>query len=436
MRSFIAVFGRVLWQHWPMMMAWYVGGRVVHDGWIQFAGWVAGYNTIAGYAMMPVAMIANLVGFVGMFLVVRDALPTLTSVAPQPTDPAERRRSFRDALFAGMLPYFAFYATARFLNADMIAFLQVAEEVKRGRIDVLMEQGADNITQIVAGSGDIAFVNPLTLAAVLLAYVLRLLWKRHAERVPRWLTPAGVYVEAVWVIGLVVVIGVLVDEIMGWVNGRVAAVWAQDIGDWFAAHLSFVALAWEGIGAFTAQVADVVLLPISWLTIAGVIYGQAIEAESPELRLTALVRARRALERMKAPVRRRIADLFEPITSKVTPIWSALVMMLRAGPVFVGTFVLAYALWRWGSEWLQIAVPRLFGGHDQLYWAMFGAAILFIAPILCEPVRIALVSAGYDSALSALRQRRGDLEPRDADELVVEVADDHLKEEGTGSVGR
>ncbi|WP_433676132.1 hypothetical protein [Microbacterium gorillae] len=436
MRSFIAVFGRVLWQHWPVMMAWYVGGRVVHDGWIQFAGWVAGYNTVAGYAMMPIAMIANLVGFVGMFLVVRDALPTLTGVAPQPVDPAERRRSFREALFAGMLPYFAFYATARFLNADMIAFLQVAEEVKRGRIDVLITQGAENITQVVAGSGDVAFVNPFTLAAVLLAYGLRLLWKRHAERVPRWLTPAGVYVEAVWVIGLVVVIGILVDEVMAWVNGRVAAVWAQDIGDWFAMHLSFVAVLWEGFGTFTTQVADVVLLPISWLTIAGVIYGQAIVAEAPKLRVKALVRARRITQRIKEPVRRRIADLFEPITSRVTPIWSALVMMLRAGPVFVGGFVLAYALWRWGSEWLQIVVPRLFGAHDQLYWTMFGAAILFIAPVLCEPIRIALVSAGYDTALSALRERRGDGETADTDDQVLVVVDDHVEGEGTGGVLR
>ncbi|MFK4791716.1 hypothetical protein [Microbacterium sp. ZW T5_56] len=436
MRSFIAVFGRVLWQHWPVMMAWYVGGRVVHDAWIQFAGWVAGHNTIAGYAMMPIAMIANLVGFVGMFLVVRDALPTLTGVAPQPVDPVERRRSFRDALFAGMLPYFAFYATARFLNADMIAFLQVAEEVRRGRIDILREQGADNIRELVAGSGDIAFVNPFTLAAVLLAYGLRLLWKRYAERVPRWLTPVGVYVEAVWVIGFVVVIGLLIDEVMGWVDGRMAAVWAQDIGDWFAAHLSFVAVVWEGIGAFTGQVADVVLLPISWLTIAGVIYGQAIEAEAPQLRLKAILRARRLAERVKEPVRRRIADLFEPITSRVTPIWSALVMMLRAGPVFVGGFVLAYGLWRWGSEWLQIVVPRLFGGHDQLYWSMFGAAILFIAPVVCEPIRIALVSAGYDTALSALRERRSDGETRDAGDEGRVVFDDHVKEEGTDGIRR
>ena len=59
MISALQTFGRLLWGNWPTLLAWYLGGQLIHMYWIQLAGWVGGSSALGGLLLMPIALLAQ-----------------------------------------------------------------------------------------------------------------------------------------------------------------------------------------------------------------------------------------------------------------------------------------------------------------------------------------------------------------------------------------
>lgn len=445
MFAVIALTGRLLLAHWPALVAWFLAGILARYVAIEIAGFVGGYTAVGGVLLLPLGILARLVSFVAMFLVLREGLPHLRSLAPLPEGRAERRREFVDALLGAVLPFFLFYAAWGYLGEDVAAYLNRALEVQSGRLFGSIFTGETVSTE---GTVDKLGFEPLTIGLIVLAFAGRWAFKRYREKLPRWSAIGAVYLEAVWVFLTVYLIADALGAVSDWVQTRQAIVWLGELRAWLASQVAPLAWAWEAVEWFLGEAGGILLLPLAWLTIAGVIYGQAVTAKAPELGGEVVERARARYASVPARIRRRLRDVWDDLVSRFHPIARALVLMWRAGPVLIGGYVLLYTIVLAVEGALDLALMRLVGPHDLvMFWTVASSLLFLVVPVLVEPLRISLIASGYDAALTRLAPASGrDVEADEAGELVDSgdidgegsprvVGDEEGRDEGVGSDG-
>lgn len=400
--------GRLLLRHWPALLALYMGGILARYVVIEVAGFVGAYNAVLGSLLFPLAILARLVALVAMLLVLRDGMRELTAISPLPLDGPERRRSFVDALLAGILPFFAFYAAWGYLREDAVAYTSRVLEVSTELDLVAIVAGETAAGDGLAGE---ITITPVTVAIAVAAFVLRWLWKRHRDRLPRGLAVGAVYLEAVWIFFAVVVISDVLGRITAWVDTRQAMVWLEDLRATIASAFVPLAWAWEGVEWLLGEVGGIVLLPLAWLTIAGVVYGRAVEpgpVAAELIRGEAVERVRTGWRSLPTRVRSRLADVWADIVSRFTPITRTLGLMWRAGPVLIGGYILLYTMLLLLQGTLEWGLVRLIGPQDlDDFWFVNDELIFLVVPLLMEPLRIALVASSYDGVIGRLSERQG-----------------------------
>ncbi|MGP3533912.1 hypothetical protein ACTU3I_03880 [Microbacterium sp. RD1] len=400
MREVLTTIGRLLLAHWPALVAWFLAGALARYLAIELAGFVGAYTAIGGFLLLPLAALSRLIGFVAMFLVLRDGMRRLGAIAPLPVDGASRRRAFRDALLSAILPFFAVYAAWGFLRQDVQAYTARALEVQTDRLWVGAAAGVEIDT---SGTVDKLGFEPWTLAVIAVAFAGRWAWKRWSARLPKWLSLGAVYLEAVWVFLSLYVISEAIGQITGWVDSRQAMVWLADLRGWLADAAAPIAWVWSAVEWLLGELGGIILLPLAWLAIAGVIYGQAVEPQQVRIRAAALDRVRGRYGSLPARLRRRLSDIGAGMGARFRPIWRAIVLMWRGGPILIGGYVLLYTVLILGERMLGIAITRLVGPHDLASFWMVADTLVFLAvPLIIEPVRTVLVASAYDATVGAL----------------------------------
>jgi hypothetical protein len=415
------VGSRLLAAHWPALIAWYLAGTLGRYLSIQLAGLVGGYSALGGILLLPLAILAKLVSLVAMFLVLRDGMPRLTALDPAPVDRRERLRSFRDALLAAILPFIAVYAVLGFLRDDVAAYLQVALAVKTDRLFAATVEGA---TVDTSGAVDQLTWEPWTIAVVVLAFAGRWAWKRWQSSLPRWTAVFAAYLEALWIFLAAYFIGEALQAVAGWVQSRQAIVWLGQVREWVGSLFAPLGWAWDAVDWLIGQAGAVLFVPLAWLTIAGVIYGRAVSPRAVQVRGALADRARTRYGSLPQRVRRRMGDVGSEIGGRLRPIWRAIVLMWRGGPVLIGTYVLLYALILLLGEAVRMGLTRLVGPQDFYeFWLVVGTPLFLVVPLVVEPLRTALVASTYDATIGRLTDTpdaasEGGLEAEEAGELV------------------
>lgn len=397
----IAMTGRLLLAHWPALLAWFLGGILVRYLVIELAGFVGAYSALGGMLLMPLAILARLVSFVAMFLVLRDGMTRLGAIAALPGDAVARRRAFVDAVLAGILPFFAFYAAWGYLREDWFAYLARGLEVQQGLNAAAIFAGEEAAS--TEGTIDRLVFEPATIGLIVLAFAGRWAWNRYRERLPKWSAIGAVYLEAVWVFLTVLLISQALGWVSAWVQSRQAIVWLVDVRAWVTAQVEPVAWLWEAIEWLLGEAGGIVLLPLAWLTIAGVIYGQAVAPQAPRLGGVHLDRVRSRFSNLPEALRRRLGDIWWDLASRFRPIGGAVVLMWRAGPLLVGGYILLYTILLGLEQVLRVGVTRLIGPQDfYTFWVVADTVILLFVPLIVEPLRVSLVASAYDATLARL----------------------------------
>lgn len=398
MLSIITQTLRLVARRWPPLLAWFLAGWLARYLLIELAAFVGSNFLLGGLLIMPLAILARLVSFVAMFLVLRDDMPSLRRLAatPLPQTGPQRRRAFLDAILISILPFFAFYAAWGLFNADM-------RQYSRRAIDTYFASAeAFDPDRISYAEIDRLGFDTLTIGIIALAFTGRWALKRYRDRLPRWMSIVGVYLETVWVFMTVYLIGGVLGQVTAWVNSRVAMTWLADIRAWlgqFAAPLAFI---WDGIEWVLGEVGGLVLQPLAWLAIAGVIYGRALSARRITVpRAERLQRARASYGSLPARARRRLGDAGQQATARFRPIGQALLTIWHAGAIPMGIFVLAYTVVMSLQGWLRWALTEAIGPHDfETFWMVADPLIILAVVMIVEPLRVALVASAYDHALA------------------------------------
>lgn len=400
--------GRMLLARWPVLLPIFLGGWLAHYLLIQLAGQVGAYTAIGGFLILPLAALARVLSFVAMFLVLRDRMPGYQSILASGDDAVDRTggraggtRAFLDVTLGAILPFFLFYAAWQFLQDDVTDYAGIALGELTNRI--FAEDDLDRSGTVL----DIG-VSWLSIAIVIVAYAGRFLLKRYAARLPRWTSVVAVYLEAVWIYFLLFLARDWIDAARAWIDGRQGMVWLGDVRQWFADTLAPVTWIWDGVSWLISEAGAVVLLPLAWLTLAGVVLGRALSRASTTVRFRD-ARIRAVQDRFAAlpePISRRLRELGADFVERWKPLVDALVLMWRAGPIPLALFVLGYLVIDAATQWSLRAVALLIGPREMTFWFAFDELIGFAVVLLWEPLRITLIAAAYDFCLARLEQRR------------------------------
>ena len=400
MIAVLRVAGLLLWKHWPALLALYLAGTLGRYVALELAGFVGAYSAIAGAALFPLAILSRLVALVAMLLVLRDGMAQLGVLAPVPADRSERRRAFVDALLAGILPFVAFYAAWGYLREDAAAYFARVLEVNSGLIADEILGGAERAGDAAAGE---LSLGPVTIGLIVVAFIGRWLWKRYRSRLPKALAAIAVYLEVLWVYLSVTLVADAFDSVVVWVQSRQAMVWLGDLREWLNAQLVPVAWMWDAVEWLLGEVGGIVLLPIAWLTIAGVIYGQAVAPQTAQLGGAVVIRAKARFDTLPSRLRARLRDVWSDLVSRFQPIGRALLLMWRAGPVLIGAYVLLFTIVLALDAAFEFGISRLVGPHElNGFWMVNAPLIFLVVALVIEPLRIALVASAYDAVIGRL----------------------------------
>jgi hypothetical protein len=392
---------RVLARCWPALLAWFLLGWTLRALIIRLAAFVANANDVAGLLILPVAILAQLAAFVGMFLAIRRELPHLgrvDDVEPGEAAPSAAQR-WRETLLAAILPFFLLYVAWNLVRADLFDYFGSALQ----QADLL-------------GGGNSA--NPsiplsvMTATLVVVAFGLRWLLGRFAARLPRWSAAVASYLEAVWVLVLLLVIQDLVALIPPWLATRRMFAWAVDGWAGLVDSLPWLGPLGDAVGWTLGQTGTLIALPLAWLAIASIIYFGTM----PRSRRPApanLAKAGERWSRMPVWLRRLGARLAAGLVDRWGPVALAARLIWRSGPVALGTYLLAYAVVSAAGTWLTLAIYRLLGPHETGWWFGASDAVELVVVAITGVLQVCLVAAAFDHAL------RSD----DAEELIDDAGD-------------
>ena len=391
MFSIVTRAARLAGAHWPALLAWFLAGWLARYLLIELAAWVGASTLLGGLLIMPLAILARLISFVAMFLVLRPGMPQLQRLAASSAGAKARRTEFMNAVMVAILPFFAFYAAWGFLRDDM-------HQYSRGAIDNFTAQNAFTDGASFSDIDQLNF-DAVTISIIVLAFAGRWALGRYASRLPRWTALIGVYLEAIWVFMSVYLISDVLNSITTWFDTRQAMVWLDDMRGWLSEFASPLIWVWDAAAWAVGEVGGLVLLPLAWLTIAGVIYGHALPAR--KVAAPAPLSAARQRYETVAPswLRRRLNDLGMQFVRRFRPVWRAMLTIWHAGALPMGVYILVYTIIVALQGWITWGLIVVIGPNDlQTFWMIVDALLAFVVMLLIEPLRVALVAAAYDHA--------------------------------------
>ena len=122
--------GRILAANWPALLAWYLAGQVVRASIIALAAPIGPESPLGALLLVPIAVLARLVSYIGMFLVLRRSLPGYRALAGEGglrfTSARETIGEFLRVLLVSIGPFFTLYALIGLLADDLSAYATAA----------------------------------------------------------------------------------------------------------------------------------------------------------------------------------------------------------------------------------------------------------------------------------------------------------------------
>ena len=411
MRSTVREVLRLAGRSWPLLLLWFLGGWIVRWVVIRIAAELGAIDATLGLIVLPIAVLARLVSYIGMFLVLRDSMPTFTRLARgNVTDGSveETALGFRDILLSSVLVFFALYSAMDLMRQDLLKYAGLAIE-------------SDNFFTYADSGNTVLAVTatPASIAVAIIAFVGRFALKRLRSRLPAWTSIITVYLEAVWVFIAVNVLSSLFSVVPDWIDSRQFIRSLDELRQTLVENSLTLKLAWDGASWVWNSSSEIVFLALSWLLVAGVVYVRSLATSLLEVRRRERPRSQVLGARWaSAPVAlaRRARPLFDDAIEIAKPLLLSARVVWRGGIVFLAVYVFAYALWVSIGDWVLAGIYAAIGPHPYRWWMATDQPIGFLIDLLVEPVRISLLAVAFDFCL-----RRS---PRAADVALDELSTD------------
>jgi hypothetical protein len=394
-RQAISLFRRF----WPHLACLYLLERAIEPWILRLCVEIGFINRLLGLSALAVLVLLKLVVLVWMFHIVRPGL--LSGTLPEESSSAPRR--FTAVLAVVLVPFFAYYAAWGFLG-DVIRDYSLLGL----RLDPFGEHG------VLLKAGDSRWLLVIVAATWLLRKACDELMRRQSAFTWRL---AATLLSANWVfIGLYALTNYK-EQIQAWL-ARLPFVDAfLRTATAIKTQLPAITLpgfpeGWDSVFAALRDLFFFVLLPWVWFALAAMIYNRRIVTAKTNAAF-AVERVEDRYARLPTAVRKVLDRLIGGYRSRYLPIARSVELTLTSGIGFLLLFVLSYRAITWGSGWLWIGAKHLIGPYSQDLWFVFADVLQLLigsplSPergVIFEPLRICLLAAAFDQAVSAHGRR-------------------------------
>lgn len=412
---------RVWWRLLPQVVGIYLMGWLGSELALRAAVLAGDLSAWLALALFAFSFVSVLVAVV---LILRLAGRELGIAALLPVD--ERAADDRDTsvsrlLAVTLLPFLGMYA----------AFGQVSEAAGRLFTQQVVRYGivSDQIIFSVLSTAVTEHL-PRMLALIVGLYLLRRGLDHVRERTGlRVLGLVVVLIEAFFLL-VVVFGGIKVFQTVAlWVGDRRLVQWLSTLRDTLLSPLAWLAVDLPDlvlragryvVDAIWPVVADVVLQPLLWLAVAALVYGSRVlslaelwrRGQPYAVRIPgAALFTRRATQVGPAPRGIRLAlgqlqeAFFGDLSDKYLPALHSLRLVLRAGVLFLGSYVFAYSLLRIIENLFTTAVHRIIGGQLVDFWVTWEPLIDLVLTVPFEPLRLCLLAVAFRRCLELFARR-------------------------------
>ena len=427
-RILVVDTARVWWRLLPQLFALYLLGWLGSQLSLRAAVWAGDHSAWLALVLFTFSFLAQLTALVLILRLVGRELGVRALIPEEETVADGRDDSISGLLAVTLLPFLGLYA----------AFGQVTDTANQLVVEQASRYSPLASDQTVLGVLDRAATNhPLRLLAVVVGvYVLRrVLDAVHESTGWRLLGLAVAFVESFFI--LVVVLGGvrLLQRALAWVRDRQFWAWLDHLRDAVAALLAHLAInlpaVLHALAGFLRQqvwpvVWEAVSQPIIWLAVVALVYGSQVlslaelwrRGQTYAGRLPRFGAGRRRRQRAArrvgpAPVgfRRVVGEAREAflgdVDDKYLPTFHSLRLVLRAGLVFLGSFVLVYALLAAVTALAGRAQDVVVGGHLVDFSTVWGPWLGLGHSLVFEPVRLCLLAVAFRRCLELFQRRSG-----------------------------
>ncbi|WP_432945196.1 hypothetical protein ACQPXM_04915 [Kribbella sp. CA-253562] len=423
------LFGRA----WPRLLAVFVVAELAHRGLLWVAVQAGAQVQAAGIAVLALLVVVSLAMYVAMFLVLRGELPyhrravTEGVLAPDGAEPGKELRAV-DALASALLPFLAFYAAYKFLQAEALNY-EYLLAVHKISDDAATAFSGGTIVQEPTGLQ--ALSTWLFIALGIAAYLLRLVFKNKrsgAEGGPvRKLF--ATYLEALWIFVVAYQASAYLPSPKSWLEERKVWAWVQDAYGWVLDHVLGVERLreiWDTITGFVAAgIGDLwsaAVLPLMWITMTAVIYGRAVpKAERLEQLRWRFDRITNRWQRTPRLVQVAGNSMVSDWRDRWRPVRDAFRLVARSGIRPMLGYFLAWAIVTYlaGAVWILLR-DYVIGPQSLQFWRVIDEPVGLAVEALKIMLQIALLAAAYDRMIGGLagylRQRTRPVHPTGSDE--------------------
>jgi hypothetical protein len=371
---------------WPTVLAWFLAGWLARVVLVRLAGHAGNVDAVWGLLVLPLAVLARLVSYVAIFIVVRDALDSAGVDAPgaEPVSRRERTRALGSALLEAVLPFLIIYAAWAIIDEDIRAYARTSLDLDQ-----------------VGGDALAVSIGWLSVTMVAAAFGLRVLLERLEGRRPQWTGAVLAYLEAVWALVTVLVLRTLLGDVPGWLASRRMVAWLLDRLDDLRAEVAWIGDLLDGLGPAWSVVSDVVLLPLAWLALAGVVFAGTLHGNDDPRHV---VRVRERYGRLSSRWQRIVEVASREVVERWEPVRRVATLAWRAGPLPVAAYLLAFALVTAAPAWLNVGFNHLAGPHERAWWAGTESLVDLGVDLVAVPLQLAVVAAAL--SLLSMRARR------------------------------
>ena len=406
-----------LWvRYLPQLAACYLLGVLGREAAIELAAWAGYDNDLWASLIMPLAGLARLGSYIGMFLVLRPALPALTRRA----EPGARRI---DIFSTVIVPFFAIYLAWKLFREDWVAFETRALDY---RVADIFTAAANNqqIPEVTPGTLP---VSTGTWAIIATALVTRWALSKIKDRLPEWMVLIRIYVDALWVFlvlsfsvnaGLTILINP-----SKWISQRRIMLWFNETRAELFSHFAPLEHGWDLLMWILKTTFGGVAVPLMWLAVAGIVYGVGLAPDwrAAVRRITgrpgdqlidatagAQTRVRSGWGQLPKYVREKGTEHATAQLGKFKPITDAARVIMHAGIPALALYVLAYVVLAWldmtgafygvkvaGDGYLLRGMAWVLGPHPLQFWSAFTGVIAMLSHVLIESLRICLIASVF-----------------------------------------
>ncbi|GAA4230552.1 hypothetical protein GCM10023075_40550 [Streptosporangium album] len=385
------------------LVLWFSAGRAIRAA-LMWAGAEVSHGDyrqvrlVVTMLIFTLIVLNELVVMVGMLHSVRGALREIQARRAG----EEADEGLFGALNRATLIFAAIYMAWSFHVEDAREFTALDRTHHAGE-DIFSKAFAGEET--TTGTGLVGLDVRLSIAIAVVAYLLKVLfgwW--HANGKVKGSGMATTFFELAFAFYGLNAMGTLVSARSDWLSSRTALAmagdWIQQAEDGIPGWKAF----WTAVGEVWPYVVSALIEPLTWLTVAALVYGAFAEDTRAVVRGTRLDAVADRMEQTHSLTRSTMTRATTGFQERWVPPANAFRLAVRGGAALFGMFCLCYVLVQVGADYASQGVKMLIGNEEPYIWVALGAPAGVVRDLLVKTLTVCLLAATFDIAATRSRE--------------------------------